>query len=190
MKIDMTGIVGDGGFVALSPGRYNVVTKDEWSVKRSDAGNMVLRIPFVVQDEGEFEGVVNSLFHTIMLEGKPDKIRTNRGFTMSLLAGLGLLSVDDRMADGTGPLFEFEIGDPDENGRAPVYAIVVNETERRALGDIPAKAVVVVDSGTQSGTSVKTLEPNGKPAAPKAAPQTQAAAPAAAKPKAAGGGLF
>jgi hypothetical protein len=167
MKINLTGITDDGGFVNLSPGRYSVVTKGEWSAKISDNGNMVLRVPFTVQDKGEFEGAASSYFHTIMLDGPADKLRTNKVFTFRLLASLGLISEADQGPKGELEV-EFEYGDKGENERVAVLSLVVNG-QKRSLGNRPATAVVVLSDSSQSGVQVKALEANGKPSAPTAA---------------------
>ncbi len=158
MKIDLTGIDMDGGFVDLSPGRYSVVTKDQWSAKVSDSGNLVLRVPFEVQDKGEFEGASSSYFHTIMLEGDAAKLKQNKGFTFRLLASLGIITPDDQ---GGQLEIELEYGDKDERGSAPVTGILVNGS-KRSLGGRTATAVVVISNATQSGVQVKALEANSK----------------------------
>ena len=176
MKINLTGITDDGGFVSLNPGRYAVATKSEWSAKMNDNGNLVIRVPFTVLDKGDFKGASSSYFHTIMLDGPADKLRTNKVFTFRLLASLGLISESDQGPKGELEI-EFEYGDKDDQGRAPVTALVVNG-DRRGLGDKKAVAVVVLSDSTQSGVQVKALEPNGKPdAAVTAAPTQQTAAP-------------
>lgn len=188
MKLDLTGVVDDGGFVVLNPGRYSVVTKDEWSAKKSQAGNPVLRIPFTVQDKGEYEGATSSYFHTLMMEGPAEKLRQNKLFTVRLLTSLGILSEDDRGPKGELGI-EFEFGDKDDRDNVPLYSIIVNG-ERRALGGKTATAVVVVDNNTQSGISVKQLEANGKPVVTSAGTPAVTPQPTASAPKATGGFPF
>lgn len=163
MKLDLTGITDDGGYVVLNPGRYAIETKSPWFAKKSDAGNMVLRIPFTVLEDGEFKGAPNSYFHTIMASGAEDKLRTNKLFTYRLLASLGIISEEDR-GDGGELGIEFEFGEKDDRGNVEVHSIMVNG-ERRSLSDRFATAVVVVDNQRNDGVSIKTLEPNGKPKA-------------------------
>ena len=182
MKLDLTGIVDDGGFVALSPGRYSVTTEGPWYAKKSDAGNLVLRIPFTVVDDGEFHGVTNSYFHTIMLDGAKDKVQTNKVITYRVLANLGIVSDDDRGPNGELGL-EFEFGTKSDGPYIPINAIAVNGN-RRALDGYPAIAVVVKDDQRDSGVSVKSIEPDGVPDGPRAA--TSSAPQPEAKPAATG----
>jgi len=160
MKLDLTGIVDDGGYVVLNPGRYAIETKSPWYAKKSQAGNMVLRIPFTVLEEGEFKGAPNSYFHTIMASGAEDKIKTNKLYTYRLLASLGILSEEDRGEGGALGL-EFEFGDVDDKGQQEVHSLIVNGS-RRSLSGRYATAVVVVDNNREDGVSIKTLEPNSK----------------------------
>jgi len=172
MAFDLTGIV-DEGFVVLAPGRYTIVTKGEWSATKKDTGNIVLRVPFNVLDRGEFEGAPASYFHTLMLEGDAEKLRQNRVFLSRFLTALGLISSEDQK----GSLqVDFEYGNPDDNGNAPVFSLIVND-EKRELGGRVATAVVVVNDKTQSGVSIKSLEPSGNPTqnAPVSAPVNKTA---------------
>lgn len=189
MKFDFTGILDDGGFVNLTPGRYNIVTKSEWSAGKSKSNdkNLVLRIPFTVLDSGEFEGAQSSFFHTIMADGAADKMRTNKVFTLRLLTALGLVSDEDRGAKGELEI-EYEFGAKEDNDRVPLHSLIVNG-QRRSLEGCYGVAVVVVSDVFDSGVAVKTIEPpagkkNGAPKAAEAAP-----APAAA-PKSKGGFPF
>lgn len=161
MKLDLTGIVDEGGYVVLNPGRYSIETKSPWFAKKSEAGNLVLRIPFTVLEDGEFKGAPNSYFHTIMLDGAADKLRTNKLFTYRLLASLGVLAEEDRGKEGELGL-EFDFGDTDDRGNVEVHSIKVNG-ERRALDGKYGTAVVVVDGNRNDGVSIKTIEANGKP---------------------------
>lgn len=188
MKLDLTGLIDDGGFVNLNPGRYSVVTKDKWVSHMSDNGNLILRVPFTVLDKGEFEGATNSLFHTIMLDGEASKMRTNKIFTLRLLSSLGIITEDDRGANGELGI-EFDFGDKDDKGKVDVHSILVNN-QRRNLGGRHATAVVVIDNTRDSGVSVKTLEANGKPNVNTSQPVQQAAPVATPAPKATGGFPF
>lgn len=174
MKLDLTGIIDDGGYTVLNPGRYDIETKSPWYASESDAGNMVLRIPFVVLSEGEFKGSANSYFHTIMTDGDAEKVRTNKLFTLRLFATLGVLSEEDR-GDGGALEIEFEFGNKDEKGNVEVHSVMVNGA-RRSLGGRYGIAVVVVDANRKDGVSIKTIDPKGKPVASN--PQPQASPPA------------
>lgn len=191
MKLDLTGLTDDGGFVNLNPGRYSVVTKDKWSAKKSKAGNLILRVPFTVLDKGEFDGAGNSYFHTIMLDGEASKMRTNKIFTLRLLTCLGIIMEDDRGAKGELGI-EFEFGDKDDKDNVEVHSIMVNN-QRRGLGGRHATAVVVIDNERDSGVNVKNLEANGKPntdVSTPSAPAVVAQQPEVAQPKATGGFPF
>lgn len=171
MKIDLTGITAAGESVKLDPGRYSIKTLNEWSAKPSsnNDSNLVLRIPFSVQDEGVFKGARSAYYHTIMTDDSNlEKLIQNKSFTKRLLLSLGLISDDDRLPDGTGPVFEFDFGDENDFGGRAIDAIIVNG-ERRALGDIPAVATVVVNPRDTSKTTVDKLEANGKPSTPQTA---------------------
>ncbi len=184
MKFDFTNISDTGG-VVLTPGRYLISTKENWTVSETQSGHIRLYVPFEVLEDGDFQGASSAYYHTIMTSGEPQKIRTNMMYTLRLYAALGLISETDRGNNGALQA-EFEYGDKDENGRVAVRALVVNG-ERRVLSGLHAVAVVIVDSNTQSGVKVDRLEANGKPVQAKAAavqptqqaqaPQAEAAAP-------------
>jgi len=162
MVLDFTGLIDDGGFVELPPGRYDVVTKPEWSIKRTANGeNLSLRVPFTVTERNEFEAANSSFFHTIMLKGAADKVRQNKLFTLRLLTALGIVTDEDR-----GPKGELQtswvFGDENDYGSTAITGIKVNG-QSRSLGGRVAVAVSVVDDKTSSGLKVKALEAKGSP---------------------------
>jgi len=165
MKIDFTGIIAAGESVKLEPGRYSIVTSDEWSVKPSSNNktNLVLRIPFTVTNDGQFKGARSAYYHTMMTDDKDlEKLIQNKSFTKRLFLSLGIISDDDRLPDGTGPVFEFEVGADNDFGGKAINAVSVNG-ERRSLGGIQAIATVVQDTKSTTGVRVDKLEANGKP---------------------------
>ncbi len=170
MKFDFT-TISDSGGVTLTPGRYLVSTKANWTVSETQSGHMKLYVPFEVLEDGDFQGASSAYYHTIMTSGEPQKIRTNLMYTLRLYSALGLIVDTDRGQNGALEA-EFEYGDKDENGRVAVRALIVNG-ERRTLDGLNAVAVVILDSNTQSGVKVDRLEANGKPVQAKAMPATQ-----------------
>ena len=182
MQFDFTGIYDTGNDVHLEPGRYKVSTKDNWSISRNDKGNLNVRVPFIVMDEGEFNGASSSFYHTIVqppanyntLPPKDkaewaDKLRKNKVFTLRLFSALGLITDADRGENGQVQA-AFQYGEEDEYARTPITGLNVNGTVRN-LDNLPAVAVVVTSSYTTSGVKVDSLEPLGDPTANgKAAP--------------------
>lgn len=172
MKLDFTGLIDDSGFTNLPPGRYEVVTKPEWTAKKTVNDNMSLRVPFTVLERNEFEGSSSSFFHTIMVKGPADKLRQNKMFTLRLLTALGILSEDDRGPKGELET-EFIFGDKNEYDSVMVTGIKVNGASRN-LGGRVATAVSVTDSESSSGVKIKALEAKGNPSTNgvKAAPKS------------------
>lgn len=191
---DFTGISTEGSGVQLAPGRYKVSTNDNWTVTKTDSGNMSLRIPFTVLESGEYEGGTASMYHTIMLppEGYSsmsdkekaeiaDKIRYNKQLTLQLFANLGLINEETDRDQNTGALHaDFEYGEKDDYDRVPVNCLKVttpNGEERRSLGGRIAIAVVVTSSYTKSGVKVDRFDPAGDAKQQAQQPQPQQVQP-------------
>ena len=157
MKLDFTGLMDDGG-PSLSPGRYEVITNEDWTAKETVNENISLRVPFTVVEIGDSEGLVSSFYHTISVNGAAKDLRTSKLFTLRLLTALGIISEEDR-----GPKDEleadFEFGkDKNEWDSVPVHAIIVNGNRRKLSGRV-AIAVVEATDKTKSGIKVERLEP-------------------------------
>jgi len=177
---DFTGISTEGSGVTLETGRYKVSTNDRWTVTKTDSGNMTLRIPFTVLEQGQYEGGTASMYHTIMLPPSnynsmadkekaeiADKIRYNKQLTLQLFANLGLINEETDRDQNTGGLHaDFEYGEKDDYDRVPVTCLKVvtpNGEERRNLNGRIAQAVVVQSSYTKTGVKVDRFEPIGDP---------------------------
>ena len=160
-KVNLTGITDDG-YTVLPPGRYNVET-DEWFAKtKEETGNLVFRVMLVVQD-GEYEGEKAAYFQTLIADGAPDKLRTNRRFLLRLLNSIGVIVPEDQKEELQ---VEFAFEEPDDESEwVGVKAVVVNGETREVSGR-KAVAVNVIDNhpSNTSGVRIERLEPPVAPA--------------------------
>lgn len=176
MQFDFTGVYDSGTDISLEPGRYRASTKDNWSISKNDNGNLNLRVPFIVMEDGEFNGASSSFYHTIVqppanyntLGPKDkaewaDKLRKNKVYSLRLFSALGLITDADRGENGQVQA-SFQYGDKDDYDRTAITGLNVNGTIRNLDGR-PVIAVVVTSSYTSSGVKVDSLEPLGDPTA-------------------------
>lgn len=174
MQFDFTGIFDSGSDVALEPGRYRVSTKDNWTISKNDKGNLNVRVPFLVMEEGEFQGAPASFYHTIVQPPAnynslsqqekaewADRLRKNKVFTLRLFSALGLVTDEDRGPNGEVQA-SFVYGDKDDYDRTAINGLNVNGTVRNLDGRA-AVAVVVTSNYTNTGVKVDSLEPSGTP---------------------------
>ncbi len=142
----------------LAPGRYTVETLDEVTASRSQAGNVVLRIPFKVVDDSEFAGVTAAMYQTILEDqSDPDKYNASQFYLYRVFSALGVTSDEDKGPKGHTAELEFGT-EKNQWGGVPVTALIVNG-QKRSLGARRAIAIVVADPNRNSGINVDRFEP-------------------------------
>lgn len=126
MQFDFSGVT-DQGFVVLPPGRYAVVTTDDWWLRRKEGSeNTIIDIDVEVT-AGKYTGETTRYFHTIT------NTDNTLGFLLRFLRAIGLIKEGDRGEKGELRA-EFIYGDKDERGRVKIKNIVVNGDTRNVAG--------------------------------------------------------
>lgn len=162
MQFDFTSVT-DQGFVILPPGRYAVVTTDEWWLRRKEGSeNTIIDIDVEVT-AGKYKGETTRYFHTITNTDQ------TLGFLLRFLRAIGLIRDGDRGAKGELRA-EFIYGEKDDRDRVRLKTISVNGEERSVAGN---KAIAVLTEYTDNATGDKRsriarfepVEPGGTEAA-------------------------
>jgi len=179
---DFTG-VNDQGFTQIPVGRYEARTVEWWLRKKEDTGVLVIDIDMEIIS-GTYKGETSRYFHSITDQ------EFSKGYLLRMLKGVGIISDDDRGANGELKA-EFVYGETDENGRVRIVSMKVNDEERE-VDDLVCTAVVESYNNNRGErvTGIKKLEePKDGDSAPatniakRAGKATKPASKGKAKPK-------
>jgi len=147
---DFTG-VNDQGFTQIPVGRYEARTVEWWLRKKEDTGVLVIDMDMEITS-GTYKGETSRYFHSITDQ------EFSKGYLLRMLKGVGLISDDDRGANGELKA-EFVYGETDENGRVRIISMKVNDDEREVDG---LACIAVVESYNNNKgervTGIKKLE--------------------------------